>query len=264
VDYLPVGRMLGARPLGLYSMAYRLSESPSWAVADSVAMVTFPSFSRMRSRGEDIRVAFLSTLRAVALLTVPMGMALSAAADPFTRALLGRHWLPMIGPLAVLGLWAAVRPSQVTAGWFVNSVGHARSTAKVSAFTLALLIPAVIVGATLGAIEGVAVAMLGDVLLNLLLLGRIVSRAGGVRPAQQWSAVMPVVLVAPLAWVAGRAGVLATAGAPPAASLAASVAACLAAYLGLLALCAPAVLREGAAQVGRWLRRATSEEPALT
>ena len=65
--------------------------------------MTFPGFARALSKGDDIRPAFLSVLRLVALVTCPIGILLSAAAEPFTLAVFGERWEPMIGPLAVLG-----------------------------------------------------------------------------------------------------------------------------------------------------------------
>ncbi len=67
----------------------------------------------MRNRGEEVGSAFLSTLRLVALVACPIGVLLSAAAHPFTEVVFGEKWFPMIGPLAVLGVWAsgAAHPS---------------------------------------------------------------------------------------------------------------------------------------------------------
>ncbi|MGI9121227.1 MAG: hypothetical protein ACR2G7_14105 [Acidimicrobiales bacterium] len=45
-----------------------------------------------------------------------MAIALSASAEPFTRAIFGPTWLPMIEPLTVFGLWGALRPLQITMG----------------------------------------------------------------------------------------------------------------------------------------------------
>ena len=50
-DFLAVGRVLGSAQLGLYTMAFRLSEVPYWAIADPAAKVTFPSFRGCDTRG---------------------------------------------------------------------------------------------------------------------------------------------------------------------------------------------------------------------
>ena len=143
VDIVVVGRVLGAARLGYYSMALRLSELPNWVIAESVSKVTFPGFARMRSRGEDVRPAFLSALKLVAFATCPFGIVLSGAAEPITLVVFGEQWAGMIGPLGVLGIWAAVKPVRGTIAWFLNSIGHQALLGRISLAMLVLLVPTV-------------------------------------------------------------------------------------------------------------------------
>ncbi|MDQ3730094.1 MAG: oligosaccharide flippase family protein, partial [Actinomycetota bacterium] len=92
-DYLVIGRLLGSRPLGLYTLAYRFGELPYVGIADPVGKVLFPAFSQMRQEGGDIAAAFLGAQRMVALFTCPLGVILSAVAEPFVEAILGSKWI---------------------------------------------------------------------------------------------------------------------------------------------------------------------------
>ena len=47
-------------------------------------------------------------LKLVAFVTCPLGILLSGAAQPIVLVVFGERWAGMIGPLAVLGIWAAV------------------------------------------------------------------------------------------------------------------------------------------------------------
>lgn len=260
-DYLTVGRILGATSLGFYSMAFRISELPSWAIADPTAKVTFPGLARMRSRREEVGPPFLAALRLVALVACPLGVVLSASAHPFIRAVFGERWLPMVAPLAILGLWGALRPVQVTAGWFLNSIGRPVVLARLSAITLLLLVPSLLLAVHLGGITAVAWAMVGEVLVSTLLIARAVQRVGGIPLHAQWTAVRPVCLAVPLTWLAGWSAAEATVGAPAWAGLGASCVAGLSTYLVLVAVCAPGLLRATAGDFSRLLGR--SRQPAL-
>jgi lipopolysaccharide exporter len=261
-DFVAVGGALGARQLGFYSMAYRIGELPYLAIADPIAKVTFPGFSRMRHRGEDFRPAFLSGLRLVALATCPLGVVLSATADPFTRAVFGSEWLPMIGPLAVLGIWASVRTVQVTVAWLLNSAGHADLMGLISAVVLLPLVPALFVAAELGGITAVAWVMLGDIAFSLVLLSFFAARRLGVAASAQWRAVGPVALACVPTWAAAWAVAQVTDGTPAGVALAASAGAGAAAYLGAVSLLAPGLIPEAARQVARTLGRASgASEP---
>lgn len=251
-DYAAVGRVLGSAQLGVYSVAYRLSEIPSWAVADPVAKVTFPGFARMRARGEDVVPAFLSALHLVALVTLPMGLILSAAAGPLTRVVFGERWLAMIGPLTVLGLWGALRPLQVTLGWFVNSLGHPGRSALVSAAVVVPLFAATFLGAHLSGASAVASAMLGEVIVTSLAFAFVVRTSAGLPLARIWRTIRPLLLAGAAAWIAVKvfAGAV-----PEALAVAAAAPVGLAVYLALAALLDRSGLHGAVAQLAEALGR---------
>lgn len=257
-DYVVVGRAFGAASVGFYSMAYRLSDLTYWAIADPVARVTFPSFAQTRSSGGDIRGSFLTVLRLVVLVSCPLGVILSGAADPFTEAVFGDRWAPMVGPLAVLGIWSAIRPGETTLNWLLNSIDQARVVGIFSMAVLVALVPALILAATFGSITTVAWVVLGDLLVSLAFMSAMVARRGGVPLGDQWRAVAPIVIASVPAWAASRGAASALDGAASGVTLAASVGAGAAAYLVALMLVAPGLLRDGFRQVGRTFGR----EPA--
>jgi PST family polysaccharide transporter len=261
-DYLAVGRTLGATHLGHYSMAFRLGELPYQAVAEPVSRVTFPAFARMRERGEDVAPSFLAALRMTALVTCPVGVLLSATADPFTRTVLGGAWLPTIGPLAVFGIWAAIRTLQATVVWLLNSVGRPATVATVAAVRLPALAVALFVAAHLGGITAVAWVMLADVALSLLLLTVVAHRGAAVPLGRQWRAVRPVALACAATWVVARWVAVGLAGSPAALALVAATAAGLLVYATCVALLEPALPRATVRDVRRILARRTATTPA--
>jgi O-antigen/teichoic acid export membrane protein len=265
-DYFAIGRVLGAGQLGLYSMGYRLGELPASAIADPAAQVTFPGFARMRHRGEDVVPSFLAVLRFVALLACPLGALLSACAEPFIRTLFDEKWIGVIGPLAVFGIWGAVRPVQTSIGWFLNSVGEAAIMGTVAAAFLLLLIPGTLLAADLAGLTAVAWVMLAQMLASLVVLATLAARRGNLPVRRLWDAVGAVVLACALCWPAARFVAEATDSAAPAASLALSMAAGLATYLAATAVFNPGALTTAVGQGRRILSRAAEgdEEPVPT
>jgi O-antigen/teichoic acid export membrane protein len=263
VDYLAVGRILGSTQLGYYSMAYRLGELPYRAIADPVAKVTFPGFARMRHRGESIGRSFLATFRMVALVTCPIGVILSATAEPFTRVVFGEKWLPMVGTLTILGLWAAVRTLEGTVGWLLNSVGQAGILGRLGALMLLPLVPGVVFAAKFGGTEAVAWVMLGSVILLLLAVSFVAERRAQIAVRDQWRAVRPIAVACPFAWLAAWSLARATEVHAPAVALTAAVLGGLAAYAVGVSLLAPGILRDAAAQLSRLRRRPPSAAPQL-
>jgi PST family polysaccharide transporter len=256
VDYFAIGRALSATQMGFYSLAYRLGELPYWGIADPVAQATFPGFARMLQRGEDVRPSFLSVLGLVAFISCPLGVLLSGAAEPFTRAVFGDQWLPMVGPLAVLGIWAAIRPVQVTVAWLLNSVGHAGLMGAIDLALLVPLVPGALIAAHRGSITAVAYVMLAYMAISLVILALVARRQADVSLSSQWAAVRAVVVACPFAWGAARGASEILASAPPGTSLVAAVVAGTVGYAGIISLVEPGRLMQAAAQISRVIGRA--------
>ena len=262
VDILVVGRVLGAARLGFYSMAVRLSELPTWFVAESVAKVTFPAFARMRHRGEDVTPAFLSAFKLVAFVTCPLGILLSGAAEPIVLVVFGEQWAGMIGPLVVLGIWAAVKPVRNTIAWLLNSIGHQAILGWISLAMLLLLVPTVYVAARAGGLTEVAWVVLGESVLATAVLAWFARSRADVSLASQRRALTPAALACPAAWLACRGTAEAAAGSVGALELGLPLAAGLAAYLAVIALVDPGLPRYALGQARRMVGRTTLAAPA--
>jgi lipopolysaccharide exporter len=259
-DYISISKILGASQLGYYSMAYRQAELPYYSIADPVATVTFPAFARMRHRGQDLTHSFLTVVRMVALITCPIGVILSGAAEPFTEAIFGHKWLPMAGPLTVLGIWAVARPLQVTFGRFLNSLGAAWLYGRISTFGLAPFAVATVLSAKFGGTTAVAGVLLVYMVILAGLLMRVIARHAGIPLLSQWRVLRPLLIAAVISWVAARATAELLHGAPAAAALAAAVAASLIAYAGTVRLGDPDIFGIALQQGKRALLR---REPAV-
>jgi O-antigen/teichoic acid export membrane protein len=205
VDYAVVGSLNGGRPLGAYSLAYRLSELPCTAIVEPIATVTFPGFARMKHRHEDFSQPFLSVLRAVAVVGCPIALILAAAAGPFVRAVLGEKWLLMVGPLSVLGLWGAVRIVETTVAWMLNSAGLSLQLGRAYAVLVAVTAPLLVLAAARGGLTAVSLVMFGNVTVTLTIALYLAVRTVGISKARIWTTLRPVVFAAAPTWLVTRA-----------------------------------------------------------
>jgi len=250
VDYVAVGHVLGPGRLGYYSMSYRVAEQGYWAIADVVGRVFVPAFARMRERGEDVTAAFGRTLQLVALLSCPLGLVLSGVARPFTETVFGNRWLPMVGPLSVLGLWAAARPIQYTMSWYLASQNRAGLEAGGSLALFLVQAPLLFLAARHGDIVAVAWVMLGHSVASGVVYAGILRRWMGVGLGRQWAAVRSALVAGALCWGTTRIVAGIEILGPVGATLAATAAG-LATYALAVAVLDPAAMRDLRAQAGR-------------
>jgi lipopolysaccharide exporter len=257
-DYVVVGRYLSAAQVGFYYTSYRLAELPFAAISDPVSRVTFAAFSEMRARGEDIRGAYLSVLRLVAVVSVPLGVVLSTAAEPFTLAVLGEQWAPMVGTLTILGLWASLYPLQNTASWLLNSSGAPGALAKIDAALYLPFLAALVATASGPGIEAVAWAIVAYTLSALGIVWVVCRVRVGIPVKDQIRAVWPAVLACVPAWLIGY-GVAGMFDGEPWLGLLATSVACLGCYSAVLSLIDFELVKQSIRQVGRTLGRGRND-----
>lgn len=125
-DKLIVGRFLGARALGIYTIADRILQYPLTTLQNSLSQVLFPALSRTQSDVPALQRAVLRACGSMAIITFPAMAGLAAVAEPFTLALLGEQWkdaIPLIMVLAPAGAWASI--SLIT-GMLFQALGRTR------------------------------------------------------------------------------------------------------------------------------------------
>jgi len=155
LDYLIVGRELGAAALGYYTMAFRLPELAIINVFFVVSSVTFPLYSRARHDPERLRRGYLLSVRVQSLYGLPAGAGLAVLAPVVVPVLLGAGWAPAVAPLAALSVYAAIRSLSAGANDVYKAIGRPALSVWMSAVRLVLVAPALVV-ATRWGITGVA------------------------------------------------------------------------------------------------------------
>lgn len=101
-DYILIGRYLGASPLGLYTLAYRIMIYPLRSVSSVISRVLFPVYSQLQDDDARFRSAYLRTVGMIALVTFPLMAGLFVAAEPFVLTVFGTKWLLAIPVLKIL------------------------------------------------------------------------------------------------------------------------------------------------------------------
>ncbi len=114
MDYLFVGRILGATQLGLYSIGYRLPELMILNLAIVAGDVLFPAYSAIDR--EKLQRAFLLSLRYTAMLTFPIAAGLIVMAGPVIRVAFGDQWGGSVAVMQVLAAYSLVVAMSIPAG----------------------------------------------------------------------------------------------------------------------------------------------------
>ncbi|HEX7186513.1 MAG TPA: lipopolysaccharide biosynthesis protein [Thermoanaerobaculia bacterium] len=255
-DLVIVGRMLGARVLGLYQMAYKVPEMAVIVSVWVVSKVLFPAFSRAHAAGEEVGALYVAALRWISLLAVPASLGLALVAEPLVITLFGEPWRDAVPILQALALYTGLRALGSHAGDVLKATGRPGLLAAISIAKAALMVPLLLLAVRSGPVA-VALTMAGVTALTIFFNVVAVCRLTQVTPRALLAALRPSLLAG-----AGMAAVLlgwqrlAPAGEGPLA-LATAVALGAASYLLLLRLMNPGLLPEMRQALAR--RRAVAE-----
>jgi lipopolysaccharide exporter len=108
-DNIMAGKLFGAASLGLYQIAFRISEVTTSHFSRVVFRVLYPAYSKLQDRTESLHKGYLVSLS----LTTSIGgcVAFSVMLFPefFIRLLVGDKWLEAAQLVSVLCVWAYIR-----------------------------------------------------------------------------------------------------------------------------------------------------------
>ena len=156
VDNLLVGRVLGAGPLGLYSMAIQLMLYPLQQVSSVIVRVLFPTLVQIKDDLPRLRAAYVKAVSMIALVTFPLMTGMFALATDFVDVAFGPKWAGMVPVLRVL-TWVGMGQSVgTTVGSIYLSTGNTGRAFRVSLVSTPVVVAGIVGGLPWG-ILGVAV-----------------------------------------------------------------------------------------------------------
>ena len=175
---LIIGRLMGPTSVGILSIGSEVASLPTTELILPLTRASFPGFSEVRRSGDDGGATFLRMLGAMALITLPAGIGISAVAFPVIKLAFGAAWMKAVPLVQILGVSGMLG----LFGWISYTLfaAHAwmRPMAKMSgAATIVCALLVALLGARfglLGAAIGMAIAdAFGQVVYLVATLRRL-------------------------------------------------------------------------------------------
>ncbi|MCZ7562808.1 MAG: lipopolysaccharide biosynthesis protein [Burkholderiales bacterium] len=224
VDNVLVGRAFGTSTLGAYSISYSLLRTPVNHIVFSLQQVIMPFTARAQDDPETMRKAYLATLWAVAIVTMPTFLGLGALAPTAIDALYGSAWSEAIPLLVPLALAMPLQAVQAVGGPVLWGSGQVGREIRVTVSVVALLVVMLLIASTISAVA-MAWSVLAAYLVRSVWITAKVSTLIGLRLGQSLSMLRGGLLVGLLvaALLYGANAALDYAGAAPPVRLGAAV-----------------------------------------
>jgi PST family polysaccharide transporter len=259
-DNLIVGRVLGARALGLYAVAFTIPQLLMIGLAMAVSNAVFPAFAMLQRDRNTLERQFLRVQHYGALVQVPIGLGICVVTPGLVHALFGPEWWAMVPVMQLLAIFALLQALVWSAGDAFKAVGRPDILWKLGLAQIPVLITTVLIAAHLDGIVGVAIARVVVAAPFTFITWWCVRSALGIRLVAIRQALrIPLLAGAVMFLLTELLALTLTPLLPAAGVLVVQIVVGVAAYCGVVFANEP----ELRAMVRSWLRRRTPVGPAV-
>lgn len=155
-----VGRILGPKSLGLFTIGSEIASLPTTELIAPINRAIFPGYSRISDNLARLREAFLNVFSVIAIVAIPAATGIAAISKTAIPVLLGSKWLeaiPLVHTLAFVGLLTSLHSNT---GVAYIALGKPRIHVMLQTISALILLPAAVILAQRVGIVGVAYAYL--------------------------------------------------------------------------------------------------------
>ena len=203
IDYLIIGRFLGAEALGYYTLAYNLMRVPQLTINPIIVSVAFPAFAKVQGQNDVLRRGYGKILSYLNAVTTPMMLGMFVVAPLFIPVVYGKSWLPAIRIVQIFCLLGIIK----SLGNPISSILLAKGRADLGFYMNLIAVTGYTVCNILGVkwgIVGVATSSLLftlvvlvpiDFYLRRITIGMQVSEFWNAVKKTTWSALVMVVVL---------------------------------------------------------------------
>jgi O-antigen/teichoic acid export membrane protein len=131
-DDIVVGRLLGAGPLGLYQMAYKIATLPITEVADVISKVTLPVYVKISHDNKRLKKAYLKITLGSIILAFPVAFVVFVFAEQILLVLLGPQWVEAAGAMRAVAVYAVIRAGISPVLTALTAVKHQRAVTTIT------------------------------------------------------------------------------------------------------------------------------------
>ncbi len=201
---LVLGRIGGPTAIGLYQVANEIGNLPSSEVAAPIRQPLYVGYTRYMNDMPAFRRQYLDGLVLTLALLLPASAGLVLMSEPITHLFLGDKWTdarPILALCALLGLFESA--SHYTNDVFIALHRQARFTWLYTQ-AIAVRLPAILIGAYMGGVEGAIVGLLISAAFNAVFLNTHVAKLIGLGIGDFargiWRSVAAVAIMAACVW----------------------------------------------------------------
>ena len=161
IDYLLIGKILGAQSLGVYTLAYNLTFVIRGQIMDVINKVFFPVYSKIQDDLVTIKRYYFKVIKYNCIITYPIMIGLILLAEPFVVIALGQKWIDAVIPIKFMAGAGMVHLLTISNTTLLRGIGRPRLEMIMSIIkTVFVTVPFIVIGVIYYGINGAAAGLL--------------------------------------------------------------------------------------------------------
>jgi teichuronic acid exporter len=164
-----IGKLIGAKSLGIYSLAVMLTVLLSNQITSMIDRVMFPFYSKIQADVSLVKNYFLKSLQYYNLILYPMMLGLIILCSPLIKLFFDRRWIEAKTAIRILAFVVLIKLLTHGGTIVYRSLGKPRLEMIIFLISLIFVkLPAVYIGSFYG-ITGISMAILVSAVVNLFV-----------------------------------------------------------------------------------------------
>lgn len=180
-DYLVVGKLLNASALGIYTLAFALTDTFRHQLMKVINSVMYPIYSKKKQDLFSLKGYYLKVVKYNSIVTFPIMAFFIVLGTPFIDFFFGEKWMDVAIPLKYLAISVAVHMIVNNISPVLRGVGKPRLEANIQLLKTVIYVPTIFLGTYFYGLLGTSIAILVNKCFLVLIDSYILKKTISVR-----------------------------------------------------------------------------------
>lgn len=161
VDYLIIGKMLGAQSLGIYTLAYNVTYVIRGQIMNVTNKVFYPVYSKIQNDSVSIKRYYFKIIKNNCIIIYPIMVGLILLAKPLVLLGLGEKWVEAVIPIQFMAGAGLIHLLTSSNTILLRGIGKPKLEMILAIIkTIGITVPFIVLGVIYNGINGAAAALL--------------------------------------------------------------------------------------------------------
>ncbi|WP_187262781.1 lipopolysaccharide biosynthesis protein [Pontibacter beigongshangensis] len=156
LDYLLIGKLLSASALGVYTLAFVLTDTFRYQLTKMINKVMYPVYGKKQDEPDLLKLIYFKVVKYNSICLYPIMTFLIVLGEPFILGFFGVKWVGAILPLKILALSVMIHLLVNSHAVLIRGLGKARVEMRMQLIKSVLYVPTIAIGVIYFGIVGAA------------------------------------------------------------------------------------------------------------